>query len=296
MVAENRLLSMIAQHQIPLGMQCFTGNHALIEVMGLTGFDFVMLDTEHSAANPRAIEDTIRAADHAGLVSLVRVPSHTDETAIRRALEAGAQGLFVPMVRSADDVRAVLDAALFPPRGSRGICPAVRAAKYSFASFGEYAQSNNDTTIVVPLIEHPDAVDNIEEICALDEVRILAFGAGDLAYAMGEGTNMTKSPKIREAFLTVKKAADQHDVAILGGPVLDPTQQGCRKAIEDGVRVFCLGLDVLGFRRFCEDTSRRCTAPLRARRSAGRFRRHPDSRRADATRLPTSGAEQSAAE
>jgi 2-keto-3-deoxy-L-rhamnonate aldolase RhmA len=254
MFETNRLLSMIDANAVPLGIQCFTGDHSLIEVMGLTGFDFVMLDTEHSPANPRAMEDAIRAADGAGLVPLVRIPSARDETAIRRSLEAGAQGLFVPMVKSAADVEEVLDAALFPPLGTRGICPAVRAARYSFRSFGEYAQWNNDNLVVIPLIEHPDAVANIEEICALDRVRILAFGAGDLAYAMGEGTAMAGSPKVQEAYRQVRAAADRHGVAILGGPVLDPTADGCRKALQDGVRVFCLGLDVLGFRRFCEDT------------------------------------------
>jgi 2-keto-3-deoxy-L-rhamnonate aldolase RhmA len=250
----NSLLRMIEAGEVPLGIQCFTANHALIEVIGLTGFDFVMLDTEHSPANPRAIEDAVRAADGAGLVPVVRVPSVGDEPAIRRSLEAGAQGVFVPMVKTAADLQRVFDAALFPPLGSRGICPATRAARYSFRSFGEYAQHANDTFIVIPLIEHPDAVANIDEICALDRVRIVAFGAGDLAYAMGEGTAMTNSPKVKDAYRRVLEAAERHNVAILGGPVLDPTADGCRKALQDGVRVFCLGLDILGFRRFCEDT------------------------------------------
>jgi 2-keto-3-deoxy-L-rhamnonate aldolase RhmA len=253
---DNRLLAMIKQSQIPLGMQCFTGDRAMIEVLGLTGFDFVMLDTEHSPANPRAIEDAILAADAVGLVPLVRVPSCADETAIRRAMEAGAQGLFVPEVKSADDVRQVLDAALFPPLGMRGICPATRAARYSYRSFVDYAEWNNRNFLVVPLIENPDAVDNIDEICALDHVHVLAFGPGDLAYAIGEGNNMTDSPKIREAYLKVQAAADRHGVAVMGGPVLDPNVDGCKSALEDGVKVFCLGLDVMGFRRFCEHTVR----------------------------------------
>src|SRR5258708_21287349 len=112
---DNRLLAMIKQSQIPLGMQCFTGDRAMIEVLELTGFDFVMLDTEHSPANPRAIEEAVLAADTVGLGPLVRVPSCTDETAIRPALHAGAQGVFVPESRSSDDVRQSLDAALLPP-------------------------------------------------------------------------------------------------------------------------------------------------------------------------------------
>jgi hypothetical protein len=67
---------------------------------------------------------------------------------------------------------------------------------------------------------------------------------------------MTDSPKIREAYLKVQAAADRHGVAVMGGPVLDPSVDGCKSALEDGVKVFCLGLDVMGFRRFCEHTVR----------------------------------------
>jgi 2-keto-3-deoxy-L-rhamnonate aldolase RhmA len=258
---DNRLLDMIKHHQIPLGMQCFTGDRALIEVLGLTGFDFVMLDTEHSATNPRAIEDAVLAAQSVGLVPLVRVPHAGDETAIRRALEAGAQGLFVPEVRSAADVRQVLDAALFPPSGTRAIRPAT-AARYSYRSFVDYAEWNNRNFLVVPHIENPDAVDHIDEICALDQVHVVAFGGGDYAYAIGEGNNMTGSAKVREAYLKVQAAADRHGAAVIGGPVLDPTVEGCQAALRDGIRVFCLGLDVMGFRRFCEHAVHCATAAV----------------------------------
>jgi 2-keto-3-deoxy-L-rhamnonate aldolase RhmA len=262
MFESNRLLAMIDANAVPLGMQCFTADHALIEVLGLTGFDFVMLDSEHCATNPRGIEDAVRTAQLAGLVPIVRIPEISDETAIRRSLEAGAEGLIVPMVKSAADVRRVLDAALFPPLGTRGICPAVRAAGYSFRTFGEYAEWNNSNVLVIPLIEHPDGVDHIDEICAVEQVRIVTFGAGDLAYAMGEGTRMLKSPLVQDAYRRVREAAKRHGVAVMGGPVLEPTTEGCRSALDDGVTVFCLGLDILGFRRFCEDTIQALDAAL----------------------------------
>lgn len=253
---------MIADKVVPLGMQCFTGDHALIEVLGSTGFDFVMLDTEHCGINPRAIEDVIRAAEGAGMVPIVRIPEESDETAVRRSLEAGAQGLIVPMVKGAGDLRHVLDAALFPPLGQRGICPAVRKAGYSFRSFGDYAQWNNHNVLIMPLIEHPEGVDNIDEICAMDEVQIVIFGAGDLAYAMGEGTKMTDSAKVQAAYRKVREVAKRHGVAVMGGPVLQPSEEGCQRALEDGVSVFCLGLDIMGFRSFCEDTVRSVNAAV----------------------------------
>jgi 2-keto-3-deoxy-L-rhamnonate aldolase RhmA len=111
--------------------------------------------------------------------------------------------------------------------------------------------------VVVQLIENPDAVEHIDEICAVEQVHITAFGPGDLAYAIGEGNQMTTSAKVREAYLTVQAAADRHGVAVMGGPVLDPSVEGCTSALDDDVRVFCLGLDVMGFRRFCEHRAHR---------------------------------------
>ncbi|SAL37000.1 2-dehydro-3-deoxyglucarate aldolase [Caballeronia udeis] len=271
MLEPNKIFAMLARKEIPLGMQCFTGDPALIEVLGLTGFDFVMLDGEHSGNDVRALDDLIRISDQAGLVPFVRVPERTDEIGIRRALEAGAKGIFLPMIRTADDVKEAASSAFFPPMGTRGICPATRAAGFGFRNFEAYANWNNTEVALIPMIEHPDAVENIDSICALDEVRMIVFGAGDLAYAMNEGTLMMKSPLVQAAYRKVLETAKRHGVAVIGGPVLDPTPAACRKALDDGITVFCLGLDTLGFRRFCEQT----VAALNAGVAGSAFARKP---------------------
>jgi 2-keto-3-deoxy-L-rhamnonate aldolase RhmA len=158
------------------------------------------------------------------------------------------------MIKSAQDVKEAAAAAFFPPKGERGICPATRAANYDFRHFRQYAEWNNAEIVLVPMIEHPRGVENIEEICALPDVKMIVFGAGDLAYAMNEGTLMMKSPKVQQAYRTVLETAKRHNVAVIGGPVLAPTPEACRKSLDDGITIFCLGLDSLGFRRFCEQT------------------------------------------
>src|SRR5258707_396658 len=162
-------------------MQVFTGHPALIEIIGLTGFDFVMLDTEHSPNDARDMENLIRAADNVGLASFVRVSKHDDEGDIHRALEAGAMGIFLPLVKSAEDVKRAADAAYFPMKGKRGICPSLRAARYNWRDFDRYAEWNNAEVLLIPMIEQVEALENIEEICALDEVKIIVFAARALA-------------------------------------------------------------------------------------------------------------------
>jgi 2-keto-3-deoxy-L-rhamnonate aldolase RhmA len=254
MYRKNRIMEMLETRQVPVGMQVFTSHPALVEVLGLTGFDFIMIDSEHSPTSARQMEDVIRTADTVGLTSFVRVSRHDDESDIHRALEAGALGLFLPLITSAADITRAADAAFFPPLGRRGVCPAFRAARYNWAGFEDYAAWNNREALLIPMIERAEAVDNIEEICAHEAVKILVFAPGDLAYSLGEASGMMRGPRIQAAYAKVMAAAKRHGVHVMGGPVLDPTPQGCRKAADDGITIFCLGLDTMVFRRSCEAT------------------------------------------
>ena len=249
---ENRLRAMVKRGAVPIGFQCHTGNADVIEISGIAGFDFVMLDTEHSTLNARALDDLIRISERAHLTPLVRVPDRHAATDMRRALEAGAQGLLIPQVRSAADIRYVLDVAMFPPQGQRGMCPATRAAHFSLRSWDDYAAWNNSEILLIPIIEHPEAVENVDAICASDSIHMIAFGAGDLSCAMGLGTQMMAHESIRAAYRRVLEAAKRHHVAVIGGPFLDPTATACRKALEEGASVLFLGLDLFVFRQFCE--------------------------------------------
>jgi 2-keto-3-deoxy-L-rhamnonate aldolase RhmA len=252
----NKILTMLEQKRIPLGIQCFAGNTSLIEIIGATGFDFVMFDSEHSGNNIRAMEELIRTATLAGLASYIRVPDPHNETDVTRALETGAEGLVLPEIHSVDDIEAAAKAAYFYPKGNRSICPSTRSANYNFRRFVEFTERNNRVVTLVPEIENPDGVAQIEEICAHPDVHMVIFGAGDLAFSRSEGNAMDKGAQTAEDYRTILAAAKKHDVAVIGGPVLVPTADACRQALRDGVTVFCLGLDSMGFRSWCEDTIR----------------------------------------
>jgi 2-dehydro-3-deoxyglucarate aldolase/4-hydroxy-2-oxoheptanedioate aldolase len=269
---KNRLISMIDQRQVPVGMQCFTGDHTLIEVMGVTGLDYVWIDSEHSGINPRALEDTVRVADGVNLATIVRIPEPDDTTSARRALEAGAQGIVIPMVRNAEDVLRMRDALMYPPNGTRGICPAYRVAGYSLRTFGEYAAASDAGLLLIPMIETVEGLEHVEEICAINEVRIIVFAAGELSYALGEGANVNLhgSAKIQEALARVRAAARANNVVLLGGPIINPTAEGCSAALDEDIGVLCLGIDVMSFRRVCEDA---VTAANTAVASSDRYAR-----------------------
>ena len=259
------LLDLVAEKTVPIGIQCFTSDHKLIEVLGKTGFDYVWLDTEHSALNPRALEDTMRTCEAAGLIPLVRIPDPYDVTSARRALEAGAEAVIVPMVRSAADVKGVIENLTFPPAGKRGLCPGLRVPGYSVTLFNSYMQENNETLYVIPMIETIDGLENVEEICAIDQVKALVFASGELSFAMGEGAAGDNSPKIQEAQRAVFAAAKRHGVSMIGGPIFNPTPQSCGKALDDGIAILCIGLDTMAFRQLCETTVAAANAAVKTR-------------------------------
>lgn len=254
MTSRKTLLGMLAGKTVPIGIQCFTGDPQLIEVLGKTGFDYVWIDTEHSAVNPRALDDIMRTCEAAGLIPIVRIPDPADETSARRALEAGAETVVIPMVRSAADVQRMVNALTFPPAGKRGLCPGLRVPGYSVTQFKQYMAQNNANLYVIPMIETVEALENIEEICAIEQVKALVFAYGELSFAMGEGAAGHSSPKIQEAQRTVFAAAKRHGVAIIGGPILDPTPESCARALSDGISILCIGIDTMAFRQLCETT------------------------------------------
>jgi 2-keto-3-deoxy-L-rhamnonate aldolase RhmA len=263
-MAKKTLLKMLTEKTVPIGIQCFTGDDKLIEVLGKTGFDYVWLDTEHSALNPRALEQTMRTCEAAGLIPIVRIPDPQDGTSARRALEAGAEAVIIPMVRSAADVHGIIDALKFPPEGKRGLCPGLRVPGYSVTEFEPYMRENNANLYVIPMIETIEGLEHVDEICAIEQVKALVFASGELSFAMGEGAAADQSPKIQDAYRTVRAAAQQHNVALIGGPILKPTRESCAKALDDGISILCIGLDTLAFRLQCEATVAAANAAVAA--------------------------------
>ena len=106
----NKVLEALARGDTPLGMQMYTHDPDLVEIVGFTGFDFVMLDMEHNRTNPETMVHLIRAAEASGLTPLVRVGAN-DVFLIRSAVESGAQGIVVPHVKTADEARAAMAAS-----------------------------------------------------------------------------------------------------------------------------------------------------------------------------------------
>lgn len=251
MWSENKVLSKMSKGQIPYGIGIMLGNPRIVEIAGWAGFDFVQIDQEHTAFGFETIEGLIRAADAVGMCSIVRVAENNPKD-IARVLEAGAQGVVVPQVRNAADVRKAIDAAHYEGKGNRGMCPVTRAARYNEGSWDRYEAWTRKNIMVIPLIENAEAIETIDEICALPEIDVIGFGAGDIGQSLGVGARGISDPQVRAVFDGVARAARKHDVLMKGTPVAaDSPADAERRLREMGVGMVVCDTDALLFTREC---------------------------------------------
>jgi 2-keto-3-deoxy-L-rhamnonate aldolase RhmA len=257
---KNRILAALKKGKIPLGMQVYTGNPSIIEILAYTGFDFYMLDMEHSRVNPETMDHCIRAADAAGITTLVRV-TENDPSLIRSAIEAGAQGVIVPHIENARDARRAIDSIRYPPEGKCGTCGCIRAANYKSSGYMEYSNQN---TMLIPLLEDKKGIENAEEIFAqlkpgLDAVGI---GRGDLMNSLltEPGKNIggilpgELHPYIKGAYDKVLAISMERGIPLIDN-VFGP--EDAKVTVERGVKILLYMIDQWHFYNFCEDVVRR---------------------------------------
>jgi len=173
--------------KIRAGKPCFgtavtfsdaTVTEALCEVL-----DFVWIDTEHNPLSLEAVQGHVMAAKGTGTTVIVRVPWN-DPTLVKPVLDIGALGIIVPMVKTVDDVRLAVQSCLYPPQGVRGYGPR-RATSYGRIGSAEYCRQANESVMPIVMIEQKEAVENIEDILAVEGLAGVAIGPMDLAGSMG---------------------------------------------------------------------------------------------------------------
>lgn len=212
----------------------------LAELVALQGFDFLVLDGEHGTMEPRECENMVRGAEVRDVTPLVRVPAN-DGPVILRFLDTGAQGVQIPLARSAEDAETAVRSVKYWPRGTRGLT-GVRAAAYGQEEpLDEYVARANDETLVVVQIETREALERVREIAAVDGVDVVFVGPTDLSHALGV-PGQTSHPVVEEAYRTVIRAVADSP-ATLGVLVADAA--GAHDWRERGARYIAVTIDSL---------------------------------------------------
>ena len=174
--------SKLSSNQITLGAWITLAHTAIAEIYSNSGYDWVVVDLEHSMIDYAQASELIRTIDLCNSCPLVRLSS-TDSVQIKRVMDAGAHGIIVPNIKTADEARHAVRSTRYAPDGTRGVGLA-RAQKYGSA-FKDYLQWQVNSPIVIVQIEHISAVSVLDEILSVPNIDAFFIGPYDLSCSMG---------------------------------------------------------------------------------------------------------------
>lgn len=212
----------------------------VVELIGLAGFDGIILDLEHGAHGSEALGPLILAAKARDIYPLVRVRS-SEPSEIAAALDAGAAGVIVPQIGSLAEAERAVRAARFAPDGNRGANPFVRAADYS-GRLEWFAEANRDTAILL-MIEGPGGLAAADEIAALPHLDGIFIGPMDLSHALGVPGEMGHS-RVAEAVGSVIAACKANGIT---AGIFAGTPEAAKRWIGEGVTLVGVGADTSTF-------------------------------------------------
>lgn len=213
----------------------------IVAIAKTAGFDCLFIDLEHNGFSLETATQICLAANLAGLTPLVRVGT-AHETAIGQAFDCGAMGVIVPQIESADDARRAVDAAKFPPLGSRSVMPCLPQLNFHPGPLAPAMCAINDATLIVAMVESRASLAAIAEIAAVPGLDMLLVGANDLSNMLGLAGQLDH-PEVRAAFQKVADACRAHDVFFgVGG--LGQTPGLAKEMIAMGARYATAGADI----------------------------------------------------
>lgn len=214
----NRLKERLAAGASAVGCWQFTTSPDVAELLGLCGFDALLVDHEHGPGGLESLIAILRATDTSPTTRLVRVPAN-DPVVLKRVLDCGAEGVMIPMLESAEEARAAVAACRYPPAGMRGAAFTVtRGSGYGTAA--DYAERIHERLLVIGQIESVAAIDAVPEIAAVDGIDVLLIGPLDLSGSAGQLGRMDH-PAVRDAIARAE-AAILASGAVLGGVAASP--------------------------------------------------------------------------
>lgn len=212
-----------------IGSWITIGHQAIIDILSEAGFDWLTIDLEHTSIDLDEVQILIGFIQSHRMAAIVRV-SKNEEVVIKRVLDAGADGIIVPMVCSKEEAKMAVEFVKYPPMGERGV-GLNRAQRYGFG-FEEYKKWVDEKSVVIAQIEHIDGVNNIEEIIQTEGIDGIIIGPYDLSGSLGIPGNYNERivkealTKVEEACLTYKKSMGYHVIEPDSALVIEKQKAG----------------------------------------------------------------------
>ena len=232
------LKNKLKNNELSIGSWITIGHTVVVDVMASAGFDWLVVDLEHTSIDLNTAHNLIATIQSHGMKALVRV-SKNEEVIIKKVLDMGADGIVVPMIKSKEDAQEAISYAKYPPVGNRGV-GLFRAQKYG-TGFDEYKKWVKDELVIIAQIEHFEAVDNIKEIITTDGIDGVIIGPYDLSGSMGYPGEYHRK-EVKEAIAKVLRICKDENVPS-GFHVIESNPQKLQERIDEGCTFLAYSVD-----------------------------------------------------
>ena len=232
----NNFKHAIRAGQQQIGLWVALANAYSAEIVAGAGFDWLLIDGEHSPNDPITVMPQLQAAAPFPVSTIVR-PAWNEKVLIKRYLDVGAQSLLIPYVQSGEEAAAAVAAIRYPPRGIRGVAGVTRAS--SFGRVRDYAKRAEEELCLLVQIETREGLDNLEAITRVDGVDGVFIGPADLAAGLGHLADITHA----EVQSAIKDAIARIKACGKPAGILSPDEVQVRRYIEWGTTFTAVGLD-----------------------------------------------------
>lgn len=228
----------LKNNELTIGSWIMIGHPISVEVMALAGFEWLVIDMEHTSIDINTAQNLITTIQANGIKALVRV-SKNEEVIIKKVLDIGADGIIVPMVNSKEDAVKAVEFAKYPPIGKRGV-GLYRASKYG-VKFEEYKKWVEEELVIIAQIEHIDGVNNIEEILQVEGIDGTIIGPYDLSGSMGYPGKFERDD-VKKAVQKVLDKCKKYNIPS-GFHVVDTNPEKLKQKIKEGCTFLAYGID-----------------------------------------------------
>lgn len=237
----NKFKAALAAHQVQIGCWSALGSHISTEVLGLAGFDWLLLDGEHAPNDVLTFVPQLMALKGSASAPVVRVPTN-DPVVIKRLLDIGFYNFLIPFVETGEEALNAVAATRYPPEGIRGVSVSHRANM--FGTVPDYFRQSNANITIMVQIESQQGVDNLDAILATDGVDAVFVGPSDLAASLGHLGNALH-PDVQGTIEHIFSRAKAHNKPC---GILAPVEADARRYLEWGATVVAVGSDLGVFR------------------------------------------------
>lgn len=234
----NQFKAAIAAGRTQIGLWCTLCSATAVEVAADSGFDWLLIDTEHAPNDIDSVLAQLRAIGIAGRATPIVRPVANDPALFKRYLDIGAQSLLVPFVESAEDARRAVAATRYPPNGVRGVTGIGRASRYGRVP-GYLGRASDDICVLVQA-ETRTALEHLEEIAAVDGVDGVFIGPQDLAASLGHLGNPAHAV-VQDA---IGSALQRLRTAQRPAGILTANEDEARRYLDWGATFVAVGIDL----------------------------------------------------